>query len=138
LDKQFVAVAKSISTKLRRPIKNKQIEKHILRTAFLDTGLLPHSVLLRKKEAFSDGVSGLEKSWYQECQERSVEKVGDNWKEFSQIFFQHLTPQTPEAFYYRVLFNEHYGQAEKCAVPYYWMPKWVPGATDPSARTLNL
>jgi asparagine synthase (glutamine-hydrolysing) len=137
LDKQFVAVAKSISTKLRRPIKNKQIEKHILRTAFLDTGLLPHSVLLRKKEAFSDGVSGLEKSWYQECQERSVEKVGDNWKENSQIF-SHLTPQTPEAFYYRVLFSEHYGQAEKCAVPYYWMPKWVPGATDPSARTLNL
>jgi len=23
-------------------------------------------------------------------------------------------------------------------VPYHWMPKWTPGATDPSARTLEI
>jgi len=137
LDKQFVSVAKSISTKLRRPVKDTSNEKQILRLAFLDMGLLPHSVLLRKKEAFSDGVSGLNKSWYQECQERALKKVATNWKDEAQKFV-HLTPQTAEAYYYRTLFHEHYGQAEKCAVPYYWMPKWAPGATDPSARTLEL
>jgi asparagine synthase (glutamine-hydrolysing) len=137
LDKQFVSVAKSISTKLRRPVKDTWNEKQILRLAFLDMGLLPHSVLLRKKEAFSDGVSGLNKSWYQECQERALKKVATNWKDEAQKFV-HLTPQTAEAYYYRTLFHEHYGQAEKCAVPYYWMPKWAPEATDPSARTLEL
>jgi asparagine synthase (glutamine-hydrolysing) len=137
LDKQFVAVANSVSAKLRRPVKLQWPEKQILRLAFLDSDLLPYSVLTRKKEAFSDGVSGVKKSWYQECQERALEMVGPDWKHHAK-FFDHLTPQTAEAYYYRTLFHELYAPAEKCAVPYHWMPRWVPGATDPSARTLSL
>jgi asparagine synthase (glutamine-hydrolysing) len=137
LDKQFVSVAKSISTELRRPSKLNWPEKQILRLAFLDTNLLPYSVLTRKKEAFSDGVSGLKKSWYQECQERALEMVGPDWKRHAG-FFEHLTPQTAEAYYYRTIFHELYAPAEKCVVPYHWMPRWAPGATDPSARTLIL
>jgi asparagine synthase (glutamine-hydrolysing) len=132
LDKQFVAVAKSISTHLRRPIKGVRPEKQVLRLAFHD-GLLPDSVLFRAKEAFSDGVSGLEKSWYTECQERAEGIVGLKWRgEAGQ--FKHLTPMTAEAYYYRSLFNTYYGSVENI-VPYFWMPKWVK-ATDPSARTL--
>jgi asparagine synthase (glutamine-hydrolysing) len=132
LDKQFVAVAKSISTSLRRPVRNVRPEKQVLRLAFND-GLLPESVLFRAKEAFSDGVSGLEKSWYVECQERSESIVGLEWRGKAEEF-KYLKPQTAEAYYYRSLFNQHYASAEKC-IPYFWMPNWVK-ASDPSARTL--
>jgi asparagine synthase (glutamine-hydrolysing) len=135
LDKQFVAVARSVATSLRRPVKGECVEKYILRQAFAGTNLLPDAVLYRKKEAFSDGVSSNEKSWYQICQEHAVAEVGDDWQEKASIF-KHLTPQTAEAYYYRVHFDRLYRNAETC-IPYFWMPKWSPGTTDPSARTLS-
>jgi asparagine synthase (glutamine-hydrolysing) len=133
LDKQFVGVAKSISTALRRPRFDWQ-EKNILRLAFGTDNLLPLSVIFRAKEAFSDGVSGLNKSWYQECQERALEVVGDDWEKRAKQF-KHLPPVSAEAYYYRNLFNQYYGSAEGC-IPYFWMPRWSK-ATDPSARTLT-
>jgi asparagine synthase (glutamine-hydrolysing) len=139
LDKQFVAVARSVATSLRRPIKGKHAEKYILRQAFAGTNLLPNAVLYRKKEAFSDGVSGNgsnEKSWYQICQDHAVSEVGEGWEEKAAVF-KHLTPKTTEAYYYRVLFDRLYRRAETC-IPYFWMPKWSPGANDPSARTLEV
>jgi len=138
LDKQFVAVARGLATKLRRPLKGGQCEKWILREAFAGSGLLPHEILWRKKEAFSDGVSGSkEQSWYQLCQTKSLEEVGDNWKDRT-VAFPHLTPQTAEAYYYRILFDRFYRNAQTAVVPYHWMPKWTPGAKDPSARTLDV
>jgi asparagine synthase (glutamine-hydrolysing) len=138
LDKQFVAVAQGIVTELRRPVKGSQCEKWILREAFDKSGLLPQEILWRKKEAFSDGVSGSkEKSWYQICQEKSLEEVGEDWASKASAF-THLTPQTAEAYYYRVLFDRFYRNAQTSVVPYHWMPRWSPGATDPSARTLEV
>jgi asparagine synthase (glutamine-hydrolysing) len=136
LDKQFVAVARSVATSLRRPIKGNHPEKYILRQAFAGTNLLPDAVLYRKKEAFSDGVSSNEKSWYQICQEHALAEVGDDWQEKATVF-KHLTPQTAEAYYYRAHFDRLYRNAETC-IPYFWMPKWSPGTTDPSARTLEV
>ena len=40
-----------------------------MRKSFESTGLLPDEILWRTKEAFSDGVSKLNKSWYQIIQE---------------------------------------------------------------------
>jgi len=139
LDKQFVAVAKSIPTYWRRPIKGKQVEKWILRRAFDDGVTLPHQVLWRKKEAFSDGVSSQEKSWYQEIQERVMPFVPEDWFEKAQKHYKHLPPQTPEQYYYRFLFEAEFSwmPSQPC-VPYFWMPRWSPGATDPSARTLAI
>ena len=134
LDKQFVAVARSISSKLRRPVKDAQCEKYILRKAFDGSGLLPDEVLWRTKTAFSDGVSG-EKSWYEICQEYAIQEVDDNWQEKANVF-RHLTPKTAEAYYYRALFNKYYKNAETC-IPYFWMPKWSPETNDPSALTLK-
>lgn len=134
LDKQFVATAKAISTRLRRPDEN-HIEKSVLRIAMGAEELLPYEVLWRKKEAFSDGVSG-PKSWYEICQEKGLEEVGETWHALAPVF-THLTPKTAEAYYYRLLFSRYYGKAERAAVPYHWMPRWVPGATDPSARTIS-
>lgn len=138
LDKQFVAVALSLDTRLRRPEMGRQCEKWILREAFEESGLLPKEVLWRKKEAFSDGVSSSDssKAWYQICQDMSLEEVGEDWQTKAAAF-THLTPQTAEAYYYRVLFDSFYRNAQTSVVPYHWMPRWSPGVTDPSARELE-
>jgi asparagine synthase (glutamine-hydrolysing) len=137
LDKQFVAVARSLPSYWRRPVKGKQVEKWILRRAFDDGITLPHQVLWRRKEAFSDGVSSQEKSWYQEIQERVIPLMPENWYEKAQRQYQHLPPQTPEQYYYRYLFEAEFSRTpSQTCVPYFWMPKWSPGVTDPSARTL--
>jgi asparagine synthase (glutamine-hydrolysing) len=139
LDKQFVAVAKSLPTCWRRPVRGKQVEKWILRRAFDDGVTLPHQVLWRKKEAFSDGVSSQEKSWYEEIQERVLFHVPSDWQEKAQRQYQHLTPQTAEQYYYRYIFEAEFSRTpSQTCVPYFWMPKWSPGATDPSARTLAI
>jgi asparagine synthase (glutamine-hydrolysing) len=136
LDRQFVAVARSIATEWRRPTKQR-CEKWILRRAFDDGVTLPPSVLWRKKEAFSDGVSSTEKSWFEEIQERVKDLVPENWKERAALEWQAPQPQTKEQYFYRNIYYTWYGkQYEKTNVPYFWMPKWSPGVTDPSARLL--
>jgi asparagine synthase (glutamine-hydrolysing) len=138
LDKQFVSVAKSIATSWRRPIQGSRVEKCILRDAFDGTGLLPDEVLWRQKEAFSDGVSSKEKSWYQEIQDRVESIVGEDWK-YKAVEYTHCTPLTPEAFYYRTVYESHYGPyTAQTAIPAFWMPRWSPETTDPSARTLKV
>ena len=96
----------------------------------MDTDLLPHEILFRKKEAFSDGVSGLNRSWYEIIQE----KVKDI--EIPEQLFVHNPPITKEQKYYRYIYESHY---PGCAhlTPYFWMPRYV-NATDASARTLSL
>ena len=73
LDKFFTSYYLSLPGEDRQPKEG--IEKYFLRKAFSDTGLLPEEVLWRPKEAFSDGVSSKEKSWYAHLQERIEEKV---------------------------------------------------------------
>lgn len=137
LDKNVVATWRAIDTAFCRPIKGKQMEKQILREAFEPTGLLPTAVLWRKKEAFSDGVSSAADSWYKRCSEYAksagitmqyIEMMKHNW---------HNPPKTEEAFYYRRMFEECYGVTASEVIPHMWMPRWVAGAADPSARTLK-
>ena len=126
LDKEFVAVARSVATELRQPYRERQQEeKWLMRIAF-DNGILPDEVLWRKKEAFSDGVSGTERSWYKIAQEMAAAKLA-----YSPV------DTTAEKAYYRELYRDLYGEdTMKVNVPYYWMPKWSQ-ATDPSARELK-
>jgi len=139
LDKQFVAVARSIDTSLRRPIRYVRPEKWIMRKAFDNGELLPKEVLWRQKEAFSDGVSGPEKSWYQLTQEMALEKVGADWAIDAAALYGEDAPTTAEKFYYRKIFDEIHGaEHAKVNVLYPWMPRWSPGTTDPSARTLSV
>ena len=134
LDRQFVQVAKSIPTSLRRPKKGGRPEKYFLRLAFDDNKTLPDDVLWRKKEAFSDGVSSLEKSWYEIIQEKVSSLVSEDWEARAKKY-THLPPTTPEQYYYRTIFEQYYSDKSNI-IPYFWMPKWCPDATDPSARTL--
>ncbi len=138
LDKQFVATCRSVATCWRRPVKGKQMEKYLLRKAFDDGVTLPSEVLWRQKEAFSDGVSSKEKSWYQEIQERVEKVVGADWK-YNAVEIDYLTPLSAESYYYRSLYEQFYGPVSAItAIPAFWMPRWSPGATDPSARTLAI
>lgn len=142
LDKQFVAVAMSVPTELRRPLakgplgEKPRLEKQLLRDAFADDLLLPSEVLWRKKEAFSDGVSTQEKSWFQEIQDRILDQglVPTDWEEQAQKF-EEPRPKTPEAFYYRSLYEGFYTKTGDYWP--FWMPRWSPETSDPSARTLS-
>jgi asparagine synthase (glutamine-hydrolysing) len=139
LDKQFVALAMAVPTEYRMfgaGIPSEvTCEKWFLRKAFESSNLLPESVLWRSKEAFSDGVSSTEKSWFQEIQERIPDDATlhwDNWEHDAQRFSP--VPHTREAYWYRILFYKYYINVGDCWP--YWMPRWSPETTDPSARTL--
>ena len=140
LDKAFVAAARAVDTAWRRPGVNGQCEKWLMREAFKGTGLLPDVVLWRTKEAFSDGVSSMEKSWYEICQEKAAARVPADWAVRAvRQYGAHLTPKTAEQYYYRSVFESFYGGGAIAAVnvPAFWMPRWIEGVADPSARTLG-
>lgn len=126
---------------MRVPVEWKQphngMEKWFIRQAFEGTGLLPYEILWRKKEAFSDGVSSTEKSWFQIIQTHIDSIIPDS--EFLNKK-DSITPNPPmlkESYYYRKLFDEYF---PGCAhtIPYYWLPKWSGNTNDPSARVLSV
>jgi asparagine synthase (glutamine-hydrolysing) len=100
-----------------------------LRKAFED--LLPKEVVWRVKEAFSDGVSSVQDSWFQIIQ-RHVNSL--SLKELNTRF---NPPQFKEALWYRTIFEKNYPGREQL-IPYYWLPKWVGDVVDPSARMLSV
>jgi len=143
LDVDFINMYMSIDPLHKMP-KHYGIEKYLLRKAFDDGSLLPSSVLWRTKEAFSDGVSGREKSWYQHIQDyllnlkctapttlSSLVTCSDN----SNTLYQ--SGLELETAYYLDLFNKDYKKF-KNTIPYYWLPKWCGNMQDPSARKLNV
>lgn len=137
LDKNVVATWRAMPTSFRRPVKGVQVEKAILREAFADDDYLPTEVLWRMKEAFSDGVSSTEDSWYKRCADEArkggvkLEWVRETTREW------HNPPLTEEAYLYRTMFEKNYGTVAAGVIPHMWMPRWVSGAVDPSARTLK-
>ena len=142
LDKDVVATVRSLPVNMRRPILGKRPEKWLLRKAFEAENILPDEVLWRRKEAFSDGVSGTDKSWYQILQEKVQTIVPKNWQKlvaekYSSSILHY--PKTEEQYFYRTIFEKHFGNnVSYVNVPFLWMPTWCKGATDPSARTLPI
>jgi len=132
--------------------KEEVIEKKILRDSFV--GFLPHDILYRKKEQFSDGVSAtFEKS------KNGVPDVSGNWvesikiycdKKYDNILFNILSqkynynkPMTKEQLYYREVFCELFNNCGNAIdmsfkntsefTVKFWEPKWSV-TNDPSAR----
>jgi asparagine synthase (glutamine-hydrolysing) len=134
LDKRFVKLCLSIPAKFLMPFNG--IEKYILRDAFRD--YLPEIILFRPKEAFSDGVSSVKRSWYQIVQENAL-KTHEDWKEKAESY-EFNSPYSPETLYYRELFEKTYGNHESVVrtIPYFWLPNWSDGITEPSARVLDV
>jgi asparagine synthase (glutamine-hydrolysing) len=139
LDRSWVQYYLSIDPRIRYHHGNKdQCEKYLLRMAFSDKffrnmegkPLLPDSILWRRKEAFSDGVSKTSRSLYE-----IIEEYVNSLPE-SNVSSSGVNALTKEQKYYKSIFEKHYPNALNI-VPYYWMPKYV-NATDASARTLEL
>jgi asparagine synthase (glutamine-hydrolysing) len=144
LDPEFIQEYWKIPSELRRP-QAKGIEKYWLRAAFEDMDLLPEEVRMRKKEAFSDGVSSKEKSWFQILQEYINEQVSDD--EF--MSNNRWNCVTKEQYYYKKIFCEYFGDDRLKVIPHYWQAKFTEDGTavdfsstytytDPSARTLSV
>ena len=132
-DKDFVNYYLSIDTKLR--MSNDKIEKCMLRKAFENDNLLPNKVLWRCKEAFSDGVTSETRSWHKIIQEYVDTQISDEYFEENKDKYTHNTPVLKESFYYREIFEKHYGGFSN-VIPYFWMPKWCEETNDPSAREI--
>jgi asparagine synthase (glutamine-hydrolysing) len=114
---------------------NGRMEKQLFRDAFQDTNLLPSEVLYRRKEAFSDGTSTQEKSWFQIIQDH-MEKIISNEEFQSHSFGEKV--DTKEKYYYKKTFEKHFGYKSFHVIPYYWLPKWCGNITEPSARVLDI
>ena len=140
LDKRLIKILMSIEPKYISPHNlfgsSNKIEKSLLRESFKD-GYLPYEILYRKKEAFSDGVSSKEKSWFTIIQKYMDTKYTDS--EFITLVksYTHCIPPTKEALYYRQTFEKLFpGIGCENIIPYYWLPKWSGGVNEPSARIL--
>jgi asparagine synthase (glutamine-hydrolysing) len=135
LDQDFVNCIMSINPEIRKPLSN-QMEKIMFRKAFENTNLLPTQILMRRKEAFSDGVSSKSKSWYQILQDNINKMITDDDFNKSVLQYEINKPKTKESLYYRRIFNKYFGNNDQ-VIPYMWMPKWCGDINDPSARVLQ-
>ena len=143
LDPEFIEAYWKIPPEKRMPTY-KNMEKWWLREAFQDAGILPNEVLWRKKEAFSDGVSAGEKSWFQIIQDWVSGRVTDLEMAGAAEKYPYCTPMTKEAYYYRKIFCSIFGEERQTVIPGYWQPKWsadgkeITEYIDPSARVLDV
>lgn len=165
LDKYFTQYYLSLSPDLRFHTNSGEMEKYLIRKAFSsdeylesrNKALLPNEILFRRKEAFSDGVSKLNRSLFAIMKEFTYEHFLKNelvehsylaadlnnvyercCKVDNQMKFtnDYLLPSNCEEYYYRKVFEKFYPKYSNI-IPYFWMPKYV-DAIDSSARTLKI
>lgn len=110
LDADFLDIAMNIDP-LEKMIKKDEgrIEKYILRKAFdtPDDPYLPHDILWRQKEQFSDGVGY---GWIDSLRDLAESRVSDQMFVNAKHRFPENTPGTKEAYLYRSIFEEHFPQ----------------------------
>lgn len=138
LDKDMINLALNCSGEDKKPING--YEKNYLRLCFQND--LPIDVVWRRKDGFSDAVSGLDKPWCQYITEYCDSKIGD---EFFDLSFP-----SKEAMYYYLIFCKEFPNyhlqnhiISKNMEKYnsrleYWMPKWCGDVKDPSGRKLEM
>ncbi len=141
LDQDFVDYYMQIDPELKIPTSTR-MEKQLIRDAFgrLYPDILPHDVLYRKKEAFSDGVSSKEKSWFELITEWIDTKVSDREFEMRDMNW-YSTCKSKESYYYKKRFNELFNKTvlpSNDVIPHYWLPNWIETNGEPSARVLQV
>ena len=137
-DQDFLNYCMDLDPKMKM-FRGSTMEKHILRIAF--TGYLPDEVLWRRKEAFSDGVSSNERSWYQVIREHVSRKYEDIEQESCDMDkvkfrFPNLPPPDAETMWYRTIFERWFGKKFH-PIPNYWKHPFAEKEEDPSARSLQ-
>ena len=142
LDRDFIDYYLSIPISIRDPMSidkgkniSKRCEKYLLRQAFTinEPTLLPFDIIWRTKEAFSDGVSGDDGTWFKIIEEK-VKIINLQPKTINSMSKYNI-PITKEQQYYRYLYDTYYPHTAS-SLPYFWMPRFV-NATDSSARALD-
>jgi len=130
LDINFVKTIWQIPKKMRMPSYN-NCEKFLLRQVFNDETYLPEDCLFRKKEAFSDGISSKENSWFSIISTIMDINVNDN---------EDLIGPSKEAHYYKKKFIQYFGKERLNIIPFYWQPDFIKRKVyiDPSARVLGV
>jgi len=138
LDKEFLEVALNIDPQ-EKLIQGERIEKYILRKAF-DTSdepdaqpYLPDSILWRQKEQFSDGVGY---GWIDALKDAAEKHVTDEMMRNPKPEWGDDIPDTKEAYWYRLMFDEHFPPHCASTVKR-WIPKWSK-QTDPSGRAISI
>lgn len=133
-DKRFVQYVMSLPPRYKM-FDDVRIEKYIFRKAFskpfVSEEILPDDILWRRKEAFSDGVSGHERSWFQVIKEFMDVIVSD--AEFAERVWKDTYDK--ESYYYRKVFEMYYPGCSR-TIPYYWRHPFCE-EKDPSARLLE-
>ena len=144
-DKAFLKYVMEIPPRYKR-FDNERIEKYLLRKAFDGLDYLPDDLLWRRKEAFSDGVSGSTgRTWVQMIKEHVETKISDveygayvkTINELkNNVFNEYNLPYDKESFYYRKIFENCFPEKSDNAIPYYWRHPFCSNV-DPSARLLE-
>ncbi len=143
LDREFLDVAMGFDAvhKLAGPDR---MEKHVLRAAF--EGSLPHAILWRQKEQFSDGVGY---GWIDALRDHAEAEVSDADLAAASERFALNPPTTKEAYLYRSLFAQAFpgdgaascvaaGPSIACSTPtaLRWDASFADTA-DPSGRAIR-
>jgi len=124
LDADFLDVAMNLSPEEKMihkgpgvSQKDTKIEKWAIRKAF-DTPedpYLPHDILWRQKEQFSDGVGY---GWVDSLRDIAEKEVSDQMFANAANRFPHNTPTTKEGYRYRMIFEDLFpGEAAEKTVP---------------------
>ena len=131
-DIDFVKLVMRIKPEYKM-FNDEKMEKFILRCAF--KGYLPDSLLWRRKEAFSDGVSSESRSWFEIIKEYVDTLYTD--EEFNNRVknYTYCPPYDKESLYYRELFCKYYPENED-SITKYWRHPFT-DQEDPSARLIT-
>ncbi len=133
-DLDFVEYVMSLNPAIKMNVYGKG--KYLLRHAFEKDRILPESILMREKAAFSDAVGH---SLVDDLKAYAEETYSDEAFEEKRKKYTHAQPFTKESLLYRELFEKYYPDMSDM-IPDFWMPNrtW-PGCNvnDPSARVLS-
>ncbi|RMJ26015.1 Asparagine synthetase [Aspergillus sp. HF37] len=137
LDKEFLESAMGVDPS-EKMITKDRLEKYILRRAFDTTDepetkpYLPENILWRQKEQFSDGVGY---SWIDGLKDNAELHVTDEMMKNPKPEWGDDIPDTKEAYWYRMMFDEHFPPYCASTVER-WVPMWSK-QTDPSGRAIS-
>ena len=133
-DLDFVEYVMSIDPE--KKMNTYGIGKYLLRHAFEKDELIPRTILMREKAAFSDAVGHSLRDDLIECADALYTYADFETKKKK---YEHATPFTKESLWYREIFEKYYpGQSDM--VVDFWMPNknWEGcNVNDPSARVLS-
>jgi len=138
LDTDFLDVAMTLDPN-EKLISEGKMEKYVLRKAFdcPEEPYLPNNILWRQKEQFSDGIGY---SWIDSLKSKAEKKVSDELFETRFERYPKDTPTTKEAFWYRMMFEQHFGRGTAAeGTVKLWIPRADWGCpTDPSGRAQKI